>query len=255
MHSRNLGLRRATALAMVVVLVGVLAGAASALCPRVKYVDLGDKRASVGWTSGIDERDIPDFGGYRVWIRDVWRVEDFELIREYRWGVTDTSAAGYWSFVPFYEDSVRVFTTTTLQNAFPYEFSVTTFRASHPEPDTTELACRDANASGVVYPREGVTTNLEKIRAIPNPYRSSADWEYGGQRRIAFIGLPGEATIRIYTVAGTLVRKLDHSDPQSDLESWDLKNEDGEEVAPGVYIWDVDAGELGDTNGKVMIMK
>ncbi len=85
--------------------------------------------------------------------------------------------------------------------------------------------------------------------------RSSADWEYGGQRRIAFIGLPSEATIRIYTVAGTLVRTLDHSDPQSDLESWDLRNEDGEEVAPGVYIWDVDAGELGDANGKVMIMK
>jgi len=255
MRSTNLGLRRAAALAMAVALVAVLASASAAFCPRVKYIEPGDKRASVAWTPGIDERDIPDFGGYRVWIRDAWRVDELELIREYRWGVTDTAASNYWDFVPFYEDSVRVFETTALQNAFPYEFSVTAFRASHPEPDSLELACREANTSNLVYPREGVTTDLDKIQAIPNPYRSSADWEYGGQRRIAFVGLSSQATVRIYTTAGTLVRTLRHDDPDSDLESWDLRNDDGEEVAPGLYIWDVDAGELGSISGKVMIMK
>lgn len=255
MFPTNLGLRRVAALAMAAVLIAVLASAAAALCPRVKFIEPGNKSASVGWTPGIDERDIPDFGGYRVWIRDAWRVDEFELMREYRWGVTDTAAAGYWDFVPFYEDSIRVFTTTSLQNAFPYEFSVTMFRASHPEPDDIELACLADNASGIVYPREGVTTNLEKIQVIPNPYRSSADWEYGGQRRVAFVGLSSDATIRVYTTAGVLVRTLRHEDAESDLESWDLKNDDGEEVAPGLYVWDVDAGELGSASGKVMIMK
>ena len=102
-----------------------------------------------------------------------------------------------------------------------------------------------------------MSNELDRIRVIPNPYRSSADWEYGGQRRVVFVGLPAAATIRIYTVSGTLVRTIVHDDPESDQESWDLRNSnsDGEEVAPGLYLWDVDAGDVGDIEGKMMIMR
>jgi hypothetical protein len=251
---RNPALRRAIAPAVAAVLVAVLASSAGALCPRVTFVDMGDKQFSIGWTLGIDERDILDFGGYRVWVRQAW-VDTLSLAKSYVWGETDTAAAGFWSFEPFYQDSIRVFTSQDAQNAFPYQLSVTAFNASAPGVNLAERACREANTTALLYPGEDVTNNLKKIQVIPNPYRSSADWEYGGQRRVVFVGLPGQATIRIYTAAGALVRTLEHENPDSDQESWDLKNASGEEIAPGLYMWDVEAGDVGSIAGKMMIMK
>lgn len=251
---RNPALRRVVAPAVAAVLIAVPASSVGALCPRVNFVDMGDKQFSIGWTMGRDERDIPDFGGYRVWVRQVW-VDTLSLAKSYVWGQTDTAAAGYWSFEPFYLDSIRVFRSLDAQNAFPYQLSVTAFNASTPGVTALERACREANTTAILYPGEGVTNNIKKIQVIPNPYRSSADWERGGEKSVVFIGLPAKATIRVYTAAGTLVRTLDHNKPDSDQESWDLKNASGEEVAPGLYIWDVDAGEVGSIAGKMMIMK
>jgi hypothetical protein len=228
--------------------------AAADLCPRVKYVTLEDKTIEIGWTLGVDERDIedPDFGGYRVWVCEAWNSDEFGLAREYVWGESDTSAAGYWNFEPFYIDSIRVYRNTTYQNAFPYRVSVTAF---YEGVSTVNEECREANSSGIVSPQVEQQTVLSKIQPIPNPYRSNADWEYGGERRIVFVGLPGKVLIRIYTPAGKLVASLDHNDPTSDQMSWDLRNTDGEEVAPGVYVWSADADGIGSAAGKMMIIK
>jgi hypothetical protein len=240
------------ALAAVVLLCVLATVAAAELCPRIKYIALDDKTIEIGWTLGIDERDIDDFGGYRVWVREVWNSDEYGLAREYVWGETDTAAAGYWSFQPFYIDSVRVYRNTNYQNAFPYILSVTAFEEG---AVAVNDSCRTANASDIVSPRVGQQTQLSKIQPIPNPYRSGADWEYGGERRIVFVGLPGKVTIRIYTTAGKLVRVLSHEDPSNDQMSWNLKNTDGEEVAPGVYVWSADAEGIGSAAGKMMIIK
>lgn len=242
------------ALVAVLLLCVLVTVAAADLCPRIKFVALEDRTIEIGWTLGIDERDIenPDFGGYRVWVREVWNSDDFGLAREYVWGETDTSAAGYWDFEPFYIDSIRVWRNTSLQNGFPYMLSVTAF---YEGVSAVNDSCLAANATDVVSPRVGAQSILSKIQPIPNPYRSNADWESGGERRMVFVGLPGKATIRIYTPAGKLVRTLTHDDPQNDQTNWDLKNSDGEEVAPGVYVWSVDADGIGSAAGKMMIIK
>lgn len=201
----------------------------------------------------IDERDVPDFGGYRVWSREAWRLDEFDLAREYVFGEDDSLAAGYWSFEPFYEDSLKIYTARSVQNAFPYEFSVTAFRASAPE--SVNYDCLEANRTGIVHPLGGVKDDLVHVQVIPNPYRASADWEYGGQRRVTFVGLPGKATILIYTVAADLVRTLTHENPESDQEFWDLKTSNGDEVAPGVYIWVVQTEDVGTTQGRLMVIK
>lgn len=246
-------IRQAAVLVVLLALVAPSVCSAEGLCPRVKFVIPGDKMFEVGWTMGVDERDVDDFGGYRVWVKEAWRSDSYDLAREYVWGEDDTSAAGYWSFEPFYEDSVRVFVVRSAQNAFPYEISVTTFKESN--PDSVNHGCQALNSSGIVYPREGVQTKLARIQVIPNPYRSSADWERGGQRRVAFVRLPAAATIRIYTVAADLVRTLRHESSDSDQEFWDLKSSDGDEVAPGVYIWAVEADGIGSAQGKMLIIK
>jgi hypothetical protein len=239
------------------------AAPALVLCPRIEAVTLGDKRVEIAWTlpdtlgRAMDERDIPEvygveFGGYRVWMREVWKGEDFELIRVFEWGQSDTGAAGYWDLPAFYQDSVRVFVNDEVHNGFPYMFSVTAFEAG---ADTVNQVCQSGNSSGVVYPTVAAPNNLDSIQTIPNPYRSSADWEYGGQRRILFVGLPTRATIRLYTASGTLVRTIDHYNPDGDQDEWDLRNADGEDIAPGIYIWAVESEGIGSATGKMMIIK
>ena len=197
----------------------------------------------VGKPLPIDERDAPDFGGYRVWSREAWRLDEFDLAREYVFGEDDTLASGYWSFEPFYEDSIKAYTAAPVQNAFPYEFSVTAFKMSVPE--SVNYDCLEANRTGIIYPLGGIENDLVYVQVIPNPYRESADWEHGGQRRVTFVGLPaGRTIIRIYTTAADLVRTLIHESPDSDQEFWDLKTHNGDEVAPGVYIWAVEADEI-----------
>jgi len=227
-------------------------------CPDVEFLRVGDKFAAIGWTMGENEHEIEDFGGYRLWVLQVWNSPDsspasFSLIREYVLDEEDPAAAGYWPFDEYWAQPTRSDSATMFNNAFPYEFSVTAFSAS--DPQTVNHACIEANRSGVVYPRVGTAGDLSLVRCIPNPYRAAADWEYGGQRRVTFIGLPEKATIRIYTVAADHVRTLIHDDAGSDLEFWDLTNSSGEEVAPGVYMFQIESEGMESVASKVMIIK
>ena len=278
---RELRNPRAVAPIAAVLLAVIWASCAGAVpCPEMVFFRVGDQSAVMGWTMGVGEHEIEDFGGYRLWKRDVWRdpvVDEeepwlsFSLIREYALDEDDPYASGYWIFPAFWDEDpvcvewigtecdsfvegVRRDSAAIFSNAFPYELVVTTFSASDPRVNNAE--CFDpSRTTGIVYPRVGTRDDLSNVRCIPNPYRASADWEYGGQRRVAFIGLPAKAKIRIYTVAADLVRTLDHNDDESDLEFWNLRNEDNEEVAPGVYMFHVESDGMGSIEGKVMIIK
>lgn len=246
-----------------VLLAVVWASSAGAVpCPERVFFRVGDKFAAMGWTMGQDEHEIEDFGGYRLWMREVWRSPDeswqsFSLIREYVLDEDNPDAAGYWPFDEYWAQPTRSDSAVMFQNAFPYEFAVTAFSAS--DPQAINDTCFVSTRTGVVYPRVGTRGDLAAVRCIPNPYRAAADWEHGGQRRVVFIGLPEKAKIRIYTVALDHVTTLTHGDePEdagSDIEPWDLTNDAGEEIAPGVYIFQVESEGHGSIDGKVMIIK
>jgi len=98
------------------------------------------------------------------------------------------------------------------------------------------------NLAGPSEPTSGPTANLEKVLAVPNPYRGSEVWDQPGQSEVHFINLPSQAKIKIYTAAGDLVRELSHSDKVRDFERWDLKNGAGQSVASGIYMYRVESG-------------
>lgn len=77
--------------------------------------------------------------------------------------------------------------------------------------------------------------------------------EAGG---LTFSNLPSECAIRIYTMAGELVRELKHSDAAglAAQEPWDGRTASGEAVASGVYLWRVTSPTDGK-NGKLMIIR
>ncbi|MCG3120907.1 MAG: hypothetical protein ALAOOOJD_03802 [bacterium] len=105
--------------------------------------------------------------------------------------------------------------------------------------------------------------SLSNIAVVPNPYVGGASWEprnpfqFGrGERRIYFINLPAKCTIRIYTMRGYLVDTLVHEAPaENGAEAWDLVSKDGMDIAYGVYVYHVDAPELGTQIGKFAVIK
>jgi len=104
---------------------------------------------------------------------------------------------------------------------------------------------------------------LARIKVVPNPYVSTAKWERRtlyqsgrGERRIDFIHLPNQCTIRIYTMSGALVKTLTKdSGPYDGSLSWNLVTDDGMDCAYGVYIYHVDAPGVGEYVGKFSIIK
>lgn len=97
---------------------------------------------------------------------------------------------------------------------------------------------------------------------VPNPYVEAASFEPSrfnisgrGERRLEFRGLPGACTIRIYTVRGDLVQTLRHEGSLEGYEAWNLRTKDNLDVAPGLYIFHVEAPGLGTHMGKFAIIK
>ncbi len=110
-----------------------------------------------------------------------------------------------------------------------------------------------ANAIGPFEPTGGPTVNLEGVRVVPNPYRASEVWDPVNGNEIHFIELPKQAKITIFTVAGDKVQELHHDDATRDFERWDLKSANGREVASGIYIYRVEAGNFSYQNRFVII--
>lgn len=105
--------------------------------------------------------------------------------------------------------------------------------------------------------------DMSKIAVVPDPYIASASWEKPlyfasgrGERRVDFIHLPPECTIRIFTLDGKLVRTLHHNSPIEDgRHSWDLTSKDGLDVAFGIYIFHVKAPGIGEKMGRFALIK
>jgi hypothetical protein len=123
---------------------------------------------------------------------------------------------------------------------------------------------RDFNtnsAQGISYPTDAGITNffpgqryrlttsggsneladadLSAIRVVPNPFVAINEITRGrGLQRILFTNLPPQATIRIYTISGNLVRVLEHSD-ESGTQEWDVRTRFDLLVASGNYYFHV----------------
>ncbi len=116
---------------------------------------------------------------------------------------------------------------------------------------------------GASIDNELAKNDLSKVAVVPNPYISAASWEVRnnvangrGTRRLDFIHLPSSCTIRIYTVAGALIKTLEKTTGATDgTLSWNLITEDGTDVAYGLYIYHVDAPGVGEYIGKFAIIK
>jgi hypothetical protein len=97
---------------------------------------------------------------------------------------------------------------------------------------------------------------------VPNPYVGAASFEPQrfatsgrGVRRIEFRAVPQGSVIRIYTVRGELVQTLRHDGSLEGFVAWDLRSKDNLEIAPGLYVFQVEAPNAEPAIGKFAVIK
>ena len=79
---------------------------------------------------------------------------------------------------------------------------------------------------------------MAAINVVPNPYYSYSKYETASQleTKVRFINVPGNTTITIYTVDGTLVRTFPNTPANTTTYDWDLHNHNGIPIAGGMYL-------------------
>ena len=87
---------------------------------------------------------------------------------------------------------------------------------------------------------------MDAIRAVPNPYYGKSTYETNQlDNRVKITNLPQQATISIFSVSGTLIRKLKKDDSMTSID-WDLKNDYGVPIASGLYVIHINSPGIGE---------
>lgn len=95
---------------------------------------------------------------------------------------------------------------------------------------------------------------LDQVGVFPNPYMGVNRLETSSTNRfVRFNHLPANAKIRIFNLAGTLVRTI--TDQTDQYMDWDLQNEAGLPVASGIYLAHVEMRGIGEKVLKLMIVQ
>ncbi|MCF7859327.1 MAG: hypothetical protein K9N07_08420 [Candidatus Cloacimonetes bacterium] len=170
-----------------------------------------------------------------------------------------------------------------------YYVTVTTWDRGFPSQNIKSLESgKDADANmKILFPGPNAKDNMDNIYVVPNPYigqssfdgRKEDDFTGDRSRRIWFVNLPIDCTIRIFTLSGDLVDEVVHHGgegeeiinpsvalnkdklKQSDfsatgMEPWDLLSRNNQIIAPGVYLFSVEEQGTGDIKvGKFVIIK
>jgi len=99
-------------------------------------------------------------------------------------------------------------------------------------------------------------SEMKNIKAVPNPYFVRNSWraeQTDSETQLQFKGVPGECKLRIYTLAGDLVKTIDHRDGTGEI-SWNLLSDNRQQVASGMYLFQVES-DYGEFLGRFAVVK
>jgi len=126
-------------------------------------------------------------------------------------------------------------------------FRIVTFKPNQPGDTFTINASTAAVMNGDLSNDSTRAVVLDNIGISPNPYRGASAYEVSNLADIArFTGLPTRATMRIFTLSGTLIRTLEKNGPERSFD-WDLQSENGLPIASGMYLIHVEARQADGT--------
>ncbi len=126
--------------------------------------------------------------------------------------------------------------------------------------DTIRFSVEEENALDISI----VQSDLDSIKVVPNPYvmtnmmESAVSNPFLNQRRkIMFTHVPANCIIKIFTVSGVLVDEIIvNNEPSNGIIHWDLLTRENLEVAAGMYVYHIDALDIGEEKlGKFAVIK
>jgi hypothetical protein len=227
---------------------------------------------------------VPDFEGYRVYItrKEGATTDEFDLVRD----VDKIDGIGYDTGMESVRDSTVISDSlytyrldiNNLKDGFKYWVALTSYDRGMPEEGVESMESGIRATRVLVIPGTQPADDGVKASVVPNPYRGEAVWDGTRDREkyIWFINLPEKATIRIYALAGDLVKTIyfdgstyDASDVQGlrtaaernvaipgGICAWDLITDEDQAVATGLYIYSIEDRETGSNQrGKFMVIR
>jgi hypothetical protein len=214
----------------------------------------GDSQIMLQWDSRIDTTYIDaitgtnNLQGYRI-----YKTED---PRQLTWTLVDSFAVG-----EIYEGMFEYqWIDTDVINGFYYSYAVAAYDSTGYE---SGIAGVDDQANAVeLRPASDPGIHLNEIRVVPNPFIISARWERDrlgnppiGEpiRELAFINLPGECTVKIFTLDGDLIRTIHHNNGTG-TEYWDVRSDFNRMIVTGVYFYHV-TSDVGEHLGKFAVVR
>jgi len=171
------------------------------------------------------------------------------------------------------------FELNNLLNGWQYVFSVTAFDEGDPENDLQVFeSSAIANYQRIVPGTQAAEDANAEIGVYPNPYYGNAVWDGTSERlrKIYFYNLPAECDITIYTLAGDIVKKINHNKTSNGSDTrwfqnyasdgkqqfaggehaWDLVTDNDQAIATGLYLFTVKNSQTDDIKtGKFLIIK
>jgi len=221
----------------------------------------GDSTRATWLLDWYYDADVP------YWVPfEVWNTTTSERVSL---SVLDWNGTGEWDvnyelcIVDWPYDPVASVT----DSAFPYHYSwllaldPDTYNPSEGDVLTVDGAPMNGPNDVFVFRPDGINTaaaqnELKDIKVVPNPYfgRYTSEVETSNQPSvITFNRIPEHCTIRIYTLAGDLVKTIVNDDGNGDA-TWDLLTESGQQVASGTYIFHVES-DYGEHLGRFAVIK
>ncbi len=163
-----------------------------------------------------------------------------------------------------------------ITNGLVYYYTVQTLteNVQYPIPfGVIESNKMDESSFNVISPSNPeAKETLDRVKVVPNPYLGSASWNNRTpsgnspwEHRLQFTNLPSDAEIKIFTLDGDYVAKInanqsviageDFNVSTNSVAEWDLMTRNNQEAAPGIYMYVVESESLGSKTGKFVIVR
>jgi hypothetical protein len=167
-----------------------------------------------------------------------------------------------------------------LLNGWQYLFTVTAFDKGDPANNLGPLeSSLLANIKRIIPGTLPTSAPEVKVGVYPNPYYANAIWDGKSERlrKIYFYNLPESCEITIYTLAGDVVKRIQHDQTNNGggnirwfeqyagdnkqqfsggEHAWDLVTDNDQAIATGLYLFTVkDAHDGKIKTGKFLVIK
>lgn len=171
------------------------------------------------------------------------------------------------------------YTLANLLNGWQYLFAVSAFDKGDPDNNLDMLESSPLANFERILPGTPATEDPDiQIGVYPNPYYGNAIWDGSSERlrKIYFFNLPSNCEITIYTLAGDIVKRIQHTEQSnsSDIRwfetyapdgkqkfaggehAWDLLTDSDQAIATGMYLFTVKNNNNGEIKtGKFLVVK